>query len=465
MTTTTKTTTLKGIVRNFLKERKEAIETEDPSIITRDRLTLSTIWYRLRKEIRAWYGVDSDENLKKGTRRMVQNDYVNDIFKNELKIKRSELGIHAAVKAQLYYRGKTYDITPDNLETLASMGVGMVAIEKEGVADTLAPFTVNTAISIMNSRGFFTENADDLCEVVKDKLGGRNMGVIHDFDASGVVIGKKSGFFNLGIDPPLLEELGINIEDVEEEYNGLEGGHWKWLNENLADDDPDRKHLEYLKTKRVEIDSVIAAVGAEKLWEAICARFEKAFPTRDYTRVIDMDALLTPPAPSTIEFEYDSVVVDKLNGHISNITEQIAENKKDEIRKELKDYPGIPVVEDLEEQKREEYDEACREEDPESADILSVCEPIVKQLEEVIDEKTRPQQEEIDELRAQISELEYEIEAKEDEINEIASSEVEQAERDQIIPAIKKLDEEEGYNIVKEAGLEEEEEEDDDAPQ
>src|SRR5918994_7208943 len=182
-------------------------------------------------------------------------------------------------------------------------------MEKEGAAEVLAPFAAMSAIAILNSRGFFTENAETLSELTKDSLGGREIPVLHDFDASGVAISKKiPEITSLGVDPELLEELDINIEDVEEEYNGEDGGHWKWLDTNLEEDDPARKNLEYLKTKRVEIDSVIAVVGAERLWEALLARLKK-FPTLDYNRAIDIEDVIEDYTYPTLMNEFTDMAV------------------------------------------------------------------------------------------------------------------------------------------------------------
>ena len=51
-----------------------------------------------------------------------------------MKITREDCGIYAADRAQLYFRGKTYDIGFDDLEELAQKGVDMLIIEKEGGA-------------------------------------------------------------------------------------------------------------------------------------------------------------------------------------------------------------------------------------------------------------------------------------------------------------------------------------------
>lgn len=76
----------------------------------------------------------------------------------------------------------------------------------------------------------------------------------------------------------------------------------KWLQENgyshltekelLEEYTPENRKIwkydDYLKTHRIELDSIVAAVGAEALWIYIVHRLEEVFPEpRDYTNVID----------------------------------------------------------------------------------------------------------------------------------------------------------------------------------
>lgn len=463
---------LVALTRKFLRERLQLVQ-NDPSVKETDRLTLSTVWYRLRPQFYA-IGLFTPEDLKgskKNVRKMVQVQYVREICEKELGKKRAELGIYAAARAQLYWNGEAFDVTLKNIDKLIEHGVIVLIIEKEGIADVLAPFAAKKGIAILNVRGFMTENADDYSQLVLEKLGGNNVATLHDFDSAGVLIGKKAaenGIVSIGVDPELLAELEkllprkqdkkkVSMSALEEPYDGSGSTHWK----GLKDKYPDYEHLDYIKDKRIEIDSITAAIGVEKLWEGILARLDKEFPSHNYTRVINPDSIFIQREPPTIDFEYSSTVIDKLNDHITSRTEEIAKDKKSQFVEELEDYPGIHDVDELSNIKRDEYDEACLDADKESLDVGSVCEPIIKQLEEEIEEKTAEQQSDIESLREQIQALEDEIEDKDREIDEIADEVVERAETDLILPAIRKLDEEKGYNIVQDARLLEEKEEDD----
>ena len=70
--------------------------------------------------------------------------------------KRHELGIIAAERAQLYSKGQSLGVGFDQLENLMEKGTDLLVIEKEGVADVLAPFADQKGIAILNTRGFLT---------------------------------------------------------------------------------------------------------------------------------------------------------------------------------------------------------------------------------------------------------------------------------------------------------------------
>lgn len=124
-----------------------------------------------------------------------------------------------------------------------------------------------------------------------ETLGGNNVATFHNFDAAGVVIGKKAeGIVSLGVDLDLVKKLRIPLADVEEEYDSNKGGHWKWLRDNY----PKYEQIDYLKHKRVEIDSINAIIGAQKLWNAVLDRLEKAFPNRNYNRALNIYDYTTP---------------------------------------------------------------------------------------------------------------------------------------------------------------------------
>jgi hypothetical protein len=329
-------------VREFLQERYQQVQ-DDSSVKERDRLKLSTVWYRVRPRLRKAGLLDENDAKKnlKDVRRMVEYQYIKQVC-GEMGVTRAELGIYTAARPQVYYRGGIEDISFDNLDALAKKGVDVIAVEKEGAAEDFATFTAMTAQSIVNSRGFFTEYTEELAEKIKDKLGGKHFAIFRDFDSSGLAIDKKAGIVSLGVDFELLEELGIEVADVEEEYDGLEGGHWKWLNENLAPDDPDRKHLEYLKTKRIEIDSVEAAVGAEKVWKALRARLLKAFPTRDYNRAIKTDDVIRRYVYPTIMQDFTAMAVKMIARVTADYDKQVC--------KRLSKVKGF--IEDVDEEER-----------------------------------------------------------------------------------------------------------------
>jgi hypothetical protein len=292
--------TLIGLVREFLQQRRDDVRA-DPSLVNSDPLTLSTVWYRLRPKIIELYGGNIN-NIPRTTRKDLEVKTIRYVCEKELGVRRADLGIYAAARAQFYFGGEVYDLTIDNLVELKKLGVAMLFIEKEGVPKVFVPFSTDVGVSLVNSRGFFTENTDDLSQLVKDELKDQNAGVFHDFDASGVQIWKKSGLPSVGVDPELIEDInkelisegleGIDIADVEEEYDGENSVHWKWLKTNY----PKYKHLEYLKHKRVEIDSVLAKVGAGRLWKAVQKRLEKISPTMDYyNRALDIKQFAIPP--------------------------------------------------------------------------------------------------------------------------------------------------------------------------
>jgi hypothetical protein len=448
----------------------------------------SRVWYIVRPQLE-----EAGVILSRNSRRTIQFKYVLQVCR-EWGIKRADIGIHVSERVQAYYRGKEYDINPDNIDELAKQGVAMIAMEKEGLAAQMAPFAVDQEIVILDTKGFNTENGEDFCDIVQGELSGENIAMVHDFDASGVKICKDAGLVSIGVDLEFLKELGIKtknipppgysgltIKDVEERYDGSSNTHWKWLRDNY----PDYEYLDYIATKRIEIDGIMYKLekryGVEKakqmFWKAVSARFVEKFPTRDYTKVIDIKALLTTPSANKLDFDYSSNVVDKLNEHIDDINDSRAEDKREEIKEALENYEGLPEIKALKEEKRKEFSDAMEEQDPETVDIHSVCLPILEQLTEQIEDQvsSSPQdkeisdmeermdqlQAEIDERQKELDDLESEKSDKEDElVDEIITPLVEQAETEVIIPAIKELDEEKGYNIVEDAGLEAAEEED-----
>jgi hypothetical protein len=123
-----------------------------------------------------------------------------------------------ADRAQLYFRGKTYDIGFDDLEGLAQKVVDMLIIEKEGGAEQLAPLAAKKGIALLNARGFLVKYAIRLAEIAGKH--GCNISILSDLDIYGLTICSKiPNGYRVGISFETLRYFNLNLEDVEEEYN------------------------------------------------------------------------------------------------------------------------------------------------------------------------------------------------------------------------------------------------------
>jgi hypothetical protein len=211
----------------------------------------------------------------------------------ELNTKREELGIFAADRAQLYFKGTWHDVGFDDLERLMQMGTDLIIIEKEGVAEVLAPFVDRKGIALLNTRGFLTEYATMLSELASKN--GCNTSIVSDFDVSGMYIAKKikNLVYRIGVDFNTLEYFGLDVEDLAEKYEA-NSNHLKPLQEIAKSDATLYDDLYFLKDKRIEIDSIIANVGSEEFWEFIEHKLNERFVKRNYNRAIDVAEFVYP---------------------------------------------------------------------------------------------------------------------------------------------------------------------------
>ena len=210
---------------------------------------------------------------------------------DEMGYKRNELGIIAAERAQLYFKGEFRGVNLDDIPDLAKMGTDLIIIEKEGAVKALAPFADKNGIALLNTRGFLTEYAIEVA-----KKTGSNISILSDFDVSGLLLATKASdnIHRLGIDFQTLEDLGLDIESVQEEYNPEDDSHYKHLEEKAKKDPKLKSQLDYLKQHRVEIDSVLAEVGNEEFWNYIIEKLEEIFPNRNYNRAIKVPEYILP---------------------------------------------------------------------------------------------------------------------------------------------------------------------------
>jgi hypothetical protein len=112
-------------------------------------------------------------------------------------------------------------------------------------------------------------------------------------------------------------------------------------------DDIDIVDFDFLGHHKVEIDAVLAHVGAARLWEYIKDTLGKEFPSRDYNRVIDS-------MPETLKDHFPDIIK-ALNAFYERISEQITQEERDKIKEELQKVEGFIEVEP----KRKEIDKRC----------------------------------------------------------------------------------------------------------
>jgi hypothetical protein len=288
--------TKKASVLEFLLERKQDSE-NNPEIKATGTMTLDDVWYHLRK----YKFIPNEIEITEDTRRSVKA-YIAELC-DLLGFRREQLGIIAQPFGTLYFRGDSWDITIDQLESLKYLGAYVVIIEKEGIVQSLKPFADKYGIALLSSHGFLTENAADLSNLIKGVEG--NVAILTDYDISGLLIALNiHGIHRIGIDSETLRYFGHNI-DLQNLRTFDEGyapnkGHWGGIIQHATNksklptvyrDLLSKENLEYLSTRRIEINSVKTEVGNKRFWDFIMYSLRKIFSETDYTRAIDVDEL------------------------------------------------------------------------------------------------------------------------------------------------------------------------------
>jgi hypothetical protein len=298
--------------------------------------TQSDVFYATRKLLIETYHYTNEE---------IDRDYITALIKEvceeNLGVKREDIGILAADRAQLYFKGKWMDVGLKEIEQLSLYGIALLIIEKEGVAEQLSIFADQKGIALLNTRGFLTEYAEILSK--KSEKEGCKVAILTDFDASGLVLAAKApNAYRIGIDFGTLEDLGLDIEDVEEEYKpGC--NHLKPLQQGgeLADLYP-KEWIDYIATKRVEINSITEALNDnEKFWNWIVDKFRTRFTNWDYTRAVDIPKYVMPKPLELLNEEFKKIGtailkkrLDKLSKNLSDISPGLLFDRTDKVLQE-----------------------------------------------------------------------------------------------------------------------------------
>jgi len=202
--------------------------------------------------------------------------------------KRSEIGVITGARAEMYFNGRWESVSFDAIEELAQKGTDILFIEKEGIIDELKEHADKYGIAMVNSRGYLVEYAHDLMNAAKCL--GANIIIITDYDLSGVNLASKCTedipWVTMDDDTLQYFSLPKNKSIVVRATNIKLIDHIEEIMEN--DDrfaDLDR---EFLKTSRIEINAVIAAVGDVRFWEFIMDKLQDLYPSRNYNRAIEL---------------------------------------------------------------------------------------------------------------------------------------------------------------------------------
>jgi hypothetical protein len=336
-------------LREFLKERYEKVAA-DPSVKTRDRLTQSGVFYRIRRLMKNAVPPFEPPTDWETTRRGLTGS-IRDVCK-ELwgdRVTREDLGIVASARAIMLYDGQSYPVDVDNIKRLANKGIGIIIIEKSGIADVLAPFAEQYHIALVHTQGRFTEYGKELVEEIKEAVS--IVWTLTDYDADGVNIAKetRTPTPRIGIDQSIVEWLqqngcDIEISDVEEEYSP-----------RIDTED------EYLQHHRIELDSVVEKVGAKALWEYVLHRIQ--LPELTPHKFNIGKVVTVPDADSSIfywekvtqfEIAYDSWKQKQLEV-VNEYLRGLLENRQKEIKDELEIHELVKS-----EEKEDEIDDELR---------------------------------------------------------------------------------------------------------
>jgi hypothetical protein len=282
-------------------------------------------------------------------------------------VKRSEIGVITGARAELYFNGRWESVSLDAIEELAGKGTDVVFIEKEGIIDELTGYADKYGVAFVNSRGYLTEYAQDLMKAAEKSRA--NVAIMTDYDLSGINLASKC---------PKTTHY-ITMDDSTLQYFHLEKDSSivvRATNTKLVDHVEDiiradkrfkDVDIEFLRTKRIEINAIIAKVGDERFWNFIMDKLNERYPIRDYNRAMeppskdpDMDEIDIYPNPirkliQRIRGSRDDAVADieariesdqqKVKGFLT-ISEQKKKNK-DRVMKAIAENEDFKKLEGL----------------------------------------------------------------------------------------------------------------------
>jgi len=289
-------------VDEFLIQRRKDVEA-DPYIRVKGRLTQRGVAYRLRPKMMD-DGFEPRKNW--GTTMDTMTNMISERCKvlwPRESIDREYLGIYAKARGMFYYRGRTTPIDFDVIEELASEAAVNIVIEKEGVPAVLEPYADKYRVALISTQGRFTDYVKRfVSSVIKEDV---IVVTILDDDKVGHDMAKSTNAINIGVGKNTVLWLQKN-------------GYPYFSVEKVQEIDPSTG--EY----RIEIDSILAEVGAEGLWKYIKYKIEELAPL-DLRKSIDM------PANEVI---YEKEIAESLS-YLNEYADYVTKPAREEIDKRL----------------------------------------------------------------------------------------------------------------------------------
>jgi hypothetical protein len=292
-------------------------------------------------------------------------------------VKRSDIGITTGARAELYFNGGWDSVSFDVIDDLARKGTDIVFIEKQGIIDELVEHADKYGVALVNSRGYLTEYAHDLISAAQRS--GGNVIIITDYDLSGVNLASKcpAETHYITMDDTTLEYFDLDRDDPE---IAVRATNTKLIDhvKDIVETDPRFANIdiEFLSSRRIEINAVLAKVGHERFWKFIMDKLTELFPTRNYNRAINL------PSQDNEADETDLYpnAIKKLILHVREITSDVAEETEKQIYDEQSEVEGFL---DILEQKQNNKDRVIKiiSEDEEILKIESEITELCKSLD------------------------------------------------------------------------------------
>jgi hypothetical protein len=363
------------VLRDVVSERAERARAvrKDKTLIQRARQDLSHQFYVTRKRLDAdGYDVGSLND----SRRKVLHAEVKAYCDKVLHVKRHQIGIFAADRAQFAFRGKTHNVNLESITKLQNLGTDIILVEKESAVEQFVPFTTDTGIALLQSQGFLSEYTEILAKKASGL--GANMGVLNDFDIAGVKMGLQFpvNAVRFGMDLQVVSDLGMNYRELEESgltINDEPTTHWLNLNKLLRNGGLNSyyheyliKYLPYLRDKRIELNTVIVEMSErtgsnEALWNWLKDSIIRAFPTRNYNRAVEVYDIYYPNEWWSLKEAWGEKISNVLSERVQQIRSELKssdewigniEHKESEIEDELvgillQDMEASEIINDM----------------------------------------------------------------------------------------------------------------------